>query len=529
MKNIIITLIPFIFYMILKYRKAVYMLQQNSYNVSNRYVKWTFKNLTKSLITYDLIGFILILVASLIEKNYVPYLSWMMYIIFYAYEVKLKSKEQQKKKFAITSRVKRLFFTTFVLLGILIYVISKIYNENNEVLCYLLILAFGYLSFVITYITNIINIPAEKFVYYYYLNKAKNKLKNMSNLKTIGITGSYGKTSSKNILNSILSCEYNSYPTPKSFNTPYGLMKSINNGLSKFDNIFIAEMGACKLNDINTLCKMVKPQYGIITTIGVAHLETFKSEENIIKGKFELIESLAKDGVAVLNKDDKKQVNYKIKNKCKVIWIGIDNEADVTASDIKLTNTGTTFKVKFKGEKEKYEFSTKLLGKHNIYNILDALALGYELEIPIAKMQVAVQSLQPTEHRLELKPYKDMYIIDDAFNSNPVGSSMALDVLNLMPGTKIVVTPGMIELGDKQYEYNFEFGKHIANVADAVILVGEHQTIPIKDGLKEKNYDNKKIFVLNDVKEAFILIERLKKNETYVLFENDLPDLFNER
>lgn len=528
MKNLIITLIPFLFYMILKYRKSVYMLQQNSYNVSNRYIKWTFKNITKSLLTYDLIGFVLILVVSIIEKKYIPYLSWMMYLVFTYIEIKQKSLEQQKKKFAITSRVKRLFFTIFVLLILIILLINNFYNETNDTIYYILILTFGYLSFIITYIVNIVNIPAEKFVYFYYLTKAKNKLKSMSNLKVIGITGSYGKTSSKNILNTILSSEFNSFPTPKSFNTPYGLMKSINNGLTKFDNVFIAEMGACKLNDIKTLCKMVKPKYGIITTIGVAHLETFKSEENIIKGKFELIESLPSDGVAVLNRDDPKQVNYKINN-CKKIWIGIENEADVMASDIKLSSNGTKFKVKFPNEKKLYEFNTKLLGKHNIYNILDGLALGYEFGISIEKMQAAVSSIIPTEHRLELKKYKDMYLIDDAFNSNPVGSKRALEVLNLMPGKKIVVTPGMIELGEKEYDYNFEFGKQIAKVADAVILIGEHQTIPIHDGLKKEKYNEQNVFVLNDVKEAFILMERLKSNDTYVLFENDLPDLFNER
>lgn len=528
MKNLLISLIPFILYMVLKYRKSIYMLQQNSYNVSNRYIKWIFKNTTKSLFTYDIILFIVILFMNLVSKQYYMYIMGAVYLVLFYIELKLIKKEQQKKKFAITSRVKRLFFTLFILLALILFIIYKIYNEDNLSYYYLIISLFGYLSFIITYIINIINIPAEKIVYYYYLNKAKRKLKSMPALNVIGITGSYGKTSSKNILNTILSSEFNSYPTPKSFNTPYGLMKSINNGLDKFDNVFIAEMGACKLKDIKILCDLAKPKYGIITTIGVAHLETFKSEENIIKGKFELVESLPSNGVAVLNRDDAKQVNYKIKNSCKVIWIGIDNEADVMAYNIKLSHNGTTFKVKFKGDNNSYEFGTKLLGRHNIYNILDGLALGYELKIPISKMQAAVKSLLPTEHRLELKKYKDMYLIDDAFNSNPTGSKMALEVLNLMPGKKIIVTPGMIELGSSQYDLNYKFGEYIASTCDEVILVGENQTKPIYDGLINKKYPKKHIYVLNDVKESFILIEKLKEKDTYVLLENDLPDLFNE-
>ncbi len=521
MQDLLISLIPFILYMILKYRKAIYMLQQNSYNVSNRYLKWIFKNPFKSLITYDIFLFPLLLIV-LVLKNYYMYVAFLLFAISFYIEFSLIKKEQQKKPFVITSRVKRLFVTLFILFIALLYIIYKTYNFDNILYYYLIITLFGYLSFIVTYIINIINIPAEKFVYFYYLNKAKKKLKNMSNLEIVGITGSYGKTSSKNILNTILSSEYNSYPTPKSFNTPYGLMKSINNGLDKFDNIFIAEMGACKLKDIKILCDLVKPKYGIITTIGVAHLETFKNEDNIVKGKFELIESLPSDGIAILNRDDKKQVNYKIKNNCQVIWIGIENEADVMATDIELSSDGTIFKVKFKDDKSSYTFETKLLGRHNIYNILDGLALGHVLNIPIPKMQAAVKALMPTEHRLELKKYKDMYLIDDAFNSNPTGSKMALEVLNLMPGKKIIVTPG------SQYELNCKFGEYIADTCDDVILVGKQQTKPIYDGLMLKKYDKKHIYILNDVKEAFILIEKLKGKETFVLLENDLPDLFNE-
>ena len=198
------------------------------------------------------------------------------------------------------------------------------------------------------------------------------------------------------------------------------------------------------------------------------------------------------------------------------------------ASSINLSYNGTSFKVKFKGDTQEYNFETKLLGRHNIYNILDALAVAYDLKVPIPKMQMAVKSLVPTEHRLNLIKYKDMFLIDDAFNSNPTGSKMALEVLNMMPGKKIIVTPGMIELGPHQYDLNYKFGEYIANVCDEVILIGEHQTKPIYEGLISRNYSKKHIFILNDVKEAFVLMEKLKDNETYVLLENDLPDLFNE-
>ena len=140
-----------------------------------------------------------------------------------------------------------------------------------------------------------------------------------------------------------------------------------------------------------------------------------------------------------------------------------------------------------------------------------------------------VSNIKPIEHRLQIRKYQNYTIIDDAYNSNPVGSKMAVDVLNLMPGKKIIVTPGMIELKDKEYEENYEFGKHISEVADYTILIGKKQTKPIYDGLISNKYDTKKIFVLSDIKEAFPLIEKLRDNKTYVLLENDLPDLFNEK
>ena len=194
-----------------------------------------------------------------------------------------------------------------------------------------------------------------------------------------------------------------------------------------------------------------------------------------------------------------------------------------------MTHTGTTFDIVFKGDKNKYPFETKLLGKANIYNILAAVALGKHLGIENEQLKLGVKRVKPIEHRLELKKYGDINIIDDAYNSNPVGSSMALDVLKLMPGKKIIVTPGMIELGDREYELNMKFGKHIAEVCDEVILVGKEQTKPIYDGLIDEGFKEKNIHIINDVKIAFDLMRKLKDGETYVLLENDLPDIFNEK
>ncbi len=525
---------------IIKSKKSLHMLQQNLYNENNRYIKWVVHN-SNNFFSLELLIVLLVAIANvfLINDNTISVIINLVAIILYLiYIVKFKNNlknEQVKKPLVITARVKRLIVTTSILY--LIPLILVIVYKDNLLISHFLIfifILFVYLNTFIILIANFINkYTLEKYVYYHFKMRAIKKLESMSNLKVIGITGSYGKTSSKNILADILNIKYTTLPSPRNLNTPYGLIITINNYLDKFTDVFIAEMGAYVRGEIKDLCDLVHPKYGILTRIGTAHLESFGSEENIQKTKFELIESLPLDGVGVLNKDDPKQVSYKLKNKCKILWIGIDNsDVDVYATDIKCSNVGTTFNVVFKGDKDKYLFETKLLGKHNVYNILASLALGREFGISIIKLQQAVRNVKQIEHRLELKKMGYFYQIDDAYNSNPVGSKSALEVLSMMPGLKIVVTPGMVELGAKEEELNREFGRQIASIskADYVVLIGKKRTIPIKEGLAENNFDMDNLIVYNDVKEAYNFIRGIKtKKDIYALFENDLPDTYNEK
>lgn len=525
----IVSLLMAYVYIIIKSKKSYHMLQQNWYNDGNRYINWILDNKRKVFITPELL-FVLFLLFFILPIK----VSMSIFIIFYMMMsliyIKAKKTEQVKKPLVFTSRVKRLCVTTMVLYLIPVILFIIFFNIDYIYLYYLLFGLMIYLNYFVVYIANIVNMPIEASIRLKFKRMAIKKLNSMNHMKVIGITGSYGKTSSKNILSDILNVKYNALPTPKNFNTPLGIIRTINNDLDKFNDLFIAEMGAFKRGEIQELCDLVHPTYGILTKIGTAHMDSFGSQENIQKGKFELIESLPSDGIGILNKDDELQVSYKLKNNVRIIWIGIKNEdADVRACDIKLSHTGTKFNVVFKGDKRKYPFETKLLGEANVYNILAGVALGHALGISINQLQVGVKKVCPVEHRLELKKYLDINIIDDAYNSNPVGSSMALDVLALMPGKKIIVTPGMIEMGDIQDDLNKEFGKHIASVCDEVILVGETQTKPIYDGLISKKYPKKKIHVINDVKLAFPMMQQLKDKKTYVLLENDLPDIFNEK
>ena len=523
----VVSLLPYYVYLFLKSKKSVHMLQQNWYNDGNRYLKWISIHKKDVFFNFELL-FLILAINFFIPET----VGMILFIIFCTICSLLfitnEKKEQNKLPLNYTKRVKRLFITIY-LLYLLPVLGMCVFNHMSHLSLYYMIMGLLiYLNYYIIWIANIMNQPIEKSINDHFRYKAIQKLKSM-NLKVIGITGSYGKTSSKNILSDILNMKYNALPTPKNFNTPLGIIRTINQYLDKFNDIFIAEMGAFKQGEIKELCDLVHPNYGILTKIGTAHLESFGSQKNIQKGKFELIESLPSDGIGILNADDPLQVSYKIKNKCKIIWIGMNQDADVCACNVKLNADGTNFDVVFKNDDKKYHFTTKLLGIANIYNILAGIALGKAFGMTIPQLQAGVKKVKPVEHRLEMKKMGNLNIIDDAYNSNPVGAKMALDVLSLMKGKKIVITPGMIEMGAIQDKLNAEFGKQMSQVADAIILVGENQTKPIYEALIKAKYKKENIYVLNDVKEAFPLVQTLKDKDTYVLLENDLPDIFNER
>lgn len=525
----LLSLIPILINLFVKTTKTLQVFQQNRYNDNKWYIKWLADNPNKIFLNIDLL-YIFVFLLGFLSSNILKIISTIFGLIVLIVYVKIRKNEQIKKPLVYTKRVKRLIITFTLIHGLLIFLLCYFYVPELISWYYLIIGLLVYFNYYVIYLVGLINKPIEKMYNIYYKDKAIKKLDSMDHMEVIGITGSYGKTSSKNILSDILNIRYNAFPTPLNYNTEMGLVNTINNHLDKFSDYFIAEMGALNKNDIKKYCDFVKPKYGILTVIGEAHLETFGSIENIQKGKFALIESLPKDGIGILNGDDERQWNYKFDHECRLIWIGIDNkDVDLYADKIKMTKNGMTFTCYFKGDKKGHEFETSLLGKANIYNILAAIALGKELGISIDDLKRGVRKVKPVEHRLELKKIGDIILIDDAYNSNPVGSKMALDVLNLMDGKKIIVTPGMIELGEKQEELNHKFGTYIADVCDEVILVGRDQTRPIYEGLLEKNYPVNNIHTINDVKESFVMLEKLKDKKTIVLLENDLPDIFSER
>ena len=314
--------------------------------------------------------------------------------------------------------------------------------------------------------------------------------------------------------------------TPASYNTPMGITRTIRGELKNIHEVFVCEMGADHVNDIKYLMKMVQPKYGIVSSIGPQHLNTFGNMDKIIREKMQEIEMLPGDGVGIINLDNEYIANYPIQNICKIVSVGVKNQnADLRALNVKYDASGSSFDVDINGEL--YHFNTKLLGEHNITNILCAIALALELNIDVKDIVKSVANLRQVEHRLELKKINGFTFIDDAFNSNPSGSISAVNTLSIMPGERVIVTPGLIDLGASQKKFNYDFGKHMVKKVDFVILVGKNQTAPIYKGLKDYGFDMDKVLVVDKVKDGFDYIySHFTVNDT-ILLENDLPDAFS--
>ena len=428
--------------------------------------------------------------------------------------------KQEKKPFVVTNRIKRMF-ATYSVLFIIIIILGNLFPVYEWSLIVCVILAI--FSYYVVPVVNTINSPIEKHIQKGFYKKAKNKLAQMPNLKVIGITGSYGKTSTKYIVSTILSQKYNCLMTPESYNTTMGVVRTINEKLNSTHNLFVCEMGAKQVGDIKEICDLVNPDFGILTAIGPQHLETFKTIDNVKKTKLELIDSLDENGIAFVNYDDENIAGANIsKQKC---TYGMKPEFDYYADEITCNEKGSQFTVHCKTGKT-ISVRTKLLGRHNIENIVGAIAVADTLGLSEEEIIAGVRFLKPVPHRLELigKPDGSL-IIDDAYNSNSQGAKRALEVLASFEGRKkILVTPGIVDLGEEAEKYNMTLGQQAAAAANYIILVGEKQAQPILEGIKQTEFPEEKIYIAKDFKDAISKMQELSDSNTVTLLENDLPD-----
>ncbi len=529
-------------------RFLIHMLQLEGYR-NNNFSKWI-KDFSKRAYPQHLhVGTFLAIFTAILsgilysnfgseEVYYVGIILWSLFIIYGG----VTKKEKSKVELNITDRVRRLIRTHILVnlvIAILIIVIvgkvicSMIIGTDYTVAIVLAVSAIAiFLQPRILMLSNKINKPIEENINKKYFVQAQEKVRSIDGLEIVGITGSYGKTSTKFLTATILSEKFKTLKTPESYNTPMGVSLVINRDLDPSYEVFVAEMGARNIGDIAEMGDLVGHNIGIITSVGPAHLETFKNIENIMNTKYEIIEKLPEDGIAIFNYDNKyvKELSDRTK-KFKKINYGIkEKDVDVYAKDIKVSATGSEFILGTKDGKE-VECSSKLLGEHNILNLLAGASAGLALGMSLEEIARGISKVEPVPHRLQLMNLgTGIIIIDDAFNSNPDGAKAALDVISKFEGgRKIVITPGMIELGDSEFEENKEFGRNIAKTCDFAILVGEDRAVPIKAGIEEARFPKESIFIARNLDRATEILGQLARPGDVVLFENDLPDNYNEK
>ena len=369
--------------------------------------------------------------------------------------------------------------------------------------------------------------PYERRINRGFFRQARQKLDASKDLIRVGITGSYGKTGTKFALTTILSEKYRVLTSTSSINTPMGLSKLINTELNPSHQVFVAEMGARHVGDIEELTELVGPTMGLITSVGPQHLETFGNIETVAETKYELIKALPKDGVALFASDGAWTDKLYARTKCEKYLTGVgEGKYDLRAEDVEVGSFGSRFTLK-SASGESIRVETGLLGRHNISNLVLCCCAAARLGLTMDEIASGLKKIKPVEHRLQLIS-GPVNVIDDSFNSNPSGAAEALNVLSGFSGKRIIITPGMVEMGPEEDRFNYEFGCKMASCADIAILVGPKHSAPIREGLLKNGFNEKCIHTAKNLDEATQIQRKLTAVGDTVLFENDLPDNYNE-
>lgn len=511
--TVFLSLIIFSFF---RLKLLTMFFQQEEYNGS-WFLKLVF-NKGKLVDKRLCICLLIVLCLSFIDKN-VAFIVPFLFLFFGIRENKVL--KNSKKPLNITQRVKRILISTMCLVVICGLILTKL------TCCFLSsILLIELLPLLLVLGNKILN-PYEKHIQKKFLEEAKEKLKEINPI-VIGVTGSYGKTSTKHILAHILSGNLPVLWTPGSVNTEMGVCRIIREKLLPQHKYFIVEIGAYFKGSIAKMCNFVKPKHGIITAIGEAHYEHFKSKETIAAAKFEIADYIREhnkeDGIIVVNSN---QIEDRFIPNCKNI-IRVGDNTNVFISNIEQTRDGLKFIYHNNGEES--EIFAPIFGEHHAQNIACAITMALKLGMNISTIISTLKTLPQITHRLEVKSQANgVIIIDDAYNSNISGFKSGLNLLEkLKINRSILITPGMVELGKRHNESHYEIGKYAGQKADIVIVVASSRIPTFIDGFKSNNND-KELILVDTFAEANEWMKNNLKSGDVVLLENDLPDVYESK
>jgi len=370
---------------------------------------------------------------------------------------------------------------------------------------YLLIVAFLIIfNCIILIICNYLDCINRLIISKSAIKKLRKKLK-IINPIIIGITGSYGKTSTKNYLETILKLKYNVLKTKGNINTFKGVINFLNKNLTNDINILIIEIGLDKKNGINKFLKLFKFDYSFLTGIEKCHLATFKNIENIIREKMKLINN---SKVGFINNDNK--------------YYKSSNANSYSLNDLeylKFENNLMCFKIK----NIDYEFKTNIIGDHHILNIIGVIKFLVFMKIDLKIIYQGVLKLKNEPHRYQLKKIDELLVIDDAYNANETSFQYSIDSLKYFKTKKVLLTPGVIELGKENEKINYNLGLYILDKVDEIILIGKN-SISIRKALDDNNFSNYKYF--NTYIEGMKYLKEKEDKNFITLIENDLLDYY---
>lgn len=394
------------------------------------------------------------------------------------------------------------------------------------------LLAFDILTPLIVSAIIFIFQPLAVFGRNQIIKKAKRKRAEFKNLLVIGITGSYGKTSTKEFLATILSEKFNILKTKEHQNTEIGVSRCILNDLQPEHEIFICEMGAYKRGEIKLLCDITKPKIGILTGINEQHLATFGSQENIIKAKYELIESLPEDSLAIFNGDNKYCLELYKKTTIekrlqpphhpprRLLVYGLQSSIlgkppDIWAYNVKTEKDFIAFKIFSKDDSA--DFKVNIFGAQNVLNILGAVAVAKELGMSFEEIARACQKIEPGQSGMQLKKgINGLNIIDASYSANPTGVISHLEYLKIWGGKKVIVMPCLIELGSSSIKVHKRIGQKIGEICDLAIITTKERFKEIKEGAPNA------LFIENP-KEILEKIKSFCQEGDVVLLESRVP------
>jgi len=447
-------------------------------------------------------------------------------LIIYIIESFQAVKNFFQKKLKLPVLTKKIIFLAAVSIILEIsYLISIFSFSDPNFLLYLLI--FDILT--IAFVSGIVLVfqPLAALARVFIIRKAIKKRKNFRDLIVVGITGSYGKTSTKEFLSTILAEKYNVLKTKEHQNSEVGVSQCILKELRSEHQIFVVEMGAYNRGGIKLLCDITKPKIGILTGINEQHLATFGSQENIIQAKYELIESLPENGTAIFNGNNKYCLElYKKTQKLKLIsniyHLTSDTKTDAWAENIIVEKEFFNFKVYTK-DGQSADFRVNLLGSQNIENILMATITAKELGMNLSEISEACKKIRLEQGGMRLIKNKGLNVVDSTYSSNPNGVIANLDYLKTWQGKKAIIMPCLIELGKAAKEVHKRIGEKIGQICDSVIITTKDYFKEIEEGATKFGMEKENIIFLENPKEIFEKIKDFNGTEDVVLLQSRVP------